>query len=128
MRYSKMADSVMTLQCYSAEIGVTWQPIDVLEVIWAVTNRDSAVSGVLESGPGMRKGVTTKSSPSGGEIRFGAFEFGPETGELRKHGLRIKLRGQPIEVLTMLLQHPGEAVAREELQKRLWTADTYVDF
>jgi hypothetical protein len=42
MRYSKMADSVMTLQCYSDEIGVTWQTIDVLEVISAVTSRDSA--------------------------------------------------------------------------------------
>jgi TolB-like protein/DNA-binding winged helix-turn-helix (wHTH) protein/Tfp pilus assembly protein PilF len=63
-----------------------------------------------------------------GSICFGAFEFKPETGELRKHGLRIKARGQPIEVLTVLLQHPGEAVTREELQKRLWPADTYVDF
>ena len=93
-----------------------------------VTNRDSAVPVVLESGPGMRKGVTRKSSPSAGEIRFGAFEFGPETGELRKHGLRIKLRGQPIEVLTMLLQHPGKMVTREELQRGLWPADAYVDF
>jgi TolB-like protein/DNA-binding winged helix-turn-helix (wHTH) protein/Flp pilus assembly protein TadD len=76
----------------------------------------------------MRKGVTRKSSPSGGEIRFGAFEFEPETGELRKHGLRIKLRGQPIEVLSMLLQHSGKMVTREELQKRLWPADAYVDF
>jgi TolB-like protein/DNA-binding winged helix-turn-helix (wHTH) protein/Flp pilus assembly protein TadD len=52
----------------------------------------------------------------------------PHTGELRRHGLRVKLRGQPIEVLTLLLEHPGEAVSREELQKRLWPADTYVDF
>jgi DNA-binding winged helix-turn-helix (wHTH) protein len=71
---------------------------------------------------GMANRITTRS------VRFGAFEFKPETGELRKHGLRVKLRGQPIEVLMMLLQHPGEAVAREELQKRLWSADTYVDF
>jgi DNA-binding winged helix-turn-helix (wHTH) protein len=76
----------------------------------------------------MRKCVTTKWSASGGEIRFGAFEFEPETGELRKHGLRIKLRGQPIEVLTMLLQHPGKTVTREELQRGLWPSDTYVDF
>lgn len=76
----------------------------------------------------MRKGVTTKTSASAGGIRFGAFEFEPESGELRKHGLRIKLRGQPIEVLTMLLQHSGKVVTREELQKRLWPANTYVDF
>ena len=61
-------------------------------------------------------------------IRFGPFEFQPDTGELRKHGLRVKLRGQPIELLTMLLQRPGEPVTREELQRLLWPADTYVDF
>src|ERR1700686_5139 len=60
--------------------------------------------------------------------RFAAFEFDLGTGELRKHGLRIKLSGQPSEVLAMLLQHSGEVVTREELQKRLWPADTYVDF
>src|SRR5579862_3806493 len=61
-------------------------------------------------------------------IRFGAFEFDTGTGELRKHGLRIRLKGQPIAVLTMLLERSGEIVTREELQKRLWPADTYVDF
>src|SRR5712675_54226 len=59
---------------------------------------------------------------------FGAFEFDLATGELRKHGLRIKLKGQPIDVLTMLIEHAGEVVTREELQKRLWASDTYVDF
>jgi len=48
--------------------------------------------------------------------------------ELRKHGFRIKLSGQPISVLAMLLERPGEVVTREELQKRLWPAGTYVDF
>ena len=61
-------------------------------------------------------------------VRFAAFEFDIKTGELRKHGLRIKLQGQPISVLAMLIEHAGEAVTREELQKRLWQADTYVDF
>jgi TolB-like protein/DNA-binding winged helix-turn-helix (wHTH) protein len=61
-------------------------------------------------------------------FRFGAFEFDPRKGELRKHGVRIKLQGQPIAVLAMLLEHAAEVVTREELQKRLWTADTYVDF
>lgn len=60
--------------------------------------------------------------------RFAAFEFDLGTGELRKNGLRIKLNGQPIDVLTMLIEHAGEVVTREELQKRLWAADTYVDF
>ena len=61
-------------------------------------------------------------------IRFGVFELDQRTGELRKHGLRIKLKGQPIDVLAMLLEHPGEVITREELQKRLWPADTFVDF
>jgi TolB-like protein/DNA-binding winged helix-turn-helix (wHTH) protein/Tfp pilus assembly protein PilF len=61
-------------------------------------------------------------------VRFAVFEFDLGTGELRKHGLRIKLRGQPVDVLTMLIEHPGAVVTREELQKRLWPADTYVDF
>jgi len=61
-------------------------------------------------------------------VGFAAFEFDLGTGELRKHGLRIKLNGQPIDVLTMLIEHAGEVVTREELQKRLWASDTYVDF
>ena len=61
-------------------------------------------------------------------VRFAAFEFDPGTEELRKHGLRIKLNGQPIDLLAMLIEHAGEVVTREELQKRLWPADTYVDF
>src|SRR5260221_406325 len=61
-------------------------------------------------------------------VRFAVFEFDLGTGELRKHGLRIKLKGQPIDVLAMLLDHPGEVVHREDLQKRLWPADPFVDF
>jgi TolB-like protein/DNA-binding winged helix-turn-helix (wHTH) protein/Tfp pilus assembly protein PilF len=72
--------------------------------------------------------ATTPSGPAGRILRFGPFEFDPQTGELRKHGLRIKLQGQPIAILGMLLDHPGEVVTREDLQHRLWPADTYVDF
>ncbi len=61
-------------------------------------------------------------------VRFGVFEFNRDSGELRKHGLRIKLRGQPLQVLTILLERPGEVVTREDLQKRLWPADMFVDF
>ncbi len=69
-----------------------------------------------------------ESSASRRLFRFGAFEFDVQAGELRKHGLRLKLRGQPISVLQMLLERPGEVVTREDLQKRLWPAGTYVDF
>jgi TolB-like protein/DNA-binding winged helix-turn-helix (wHTH) protein/Flp pilus assembly protein TadD len=59
-------------------------------------------------------------------IRFGIFEV--QAGELRRNGVRIKLQEQPLQILLMLLERPGEVVAREELQKRLWPADTFVDF
>src|ERR1035441_8166474 len=61
-------------------------------------------------------------------VRFEAFEFDRHTLELRKHGLKIKLSGQPAEVLAMLLARPGDLVAREELQHRLWPHDTIVEF
>jgi TolB-like protein/DNA-binding winged helix-turn-helix (wHTH) protein/Flp pilus assembly protein TadD len=63
-----------------------------------------------------------------GRLCFGVFELDLRTGELRKHGLRIRLQEQPFQVLVMLLEHHGEVVTREELQKRLWPADTFVDF
>src|SRR5689334_7626169 len=61
-------------------------------------------------------------------VRFGPFEFDSDTRELRKHGLRVQLLGQPAEVLTVLLERPGELVRREELQTRLWPSDTFVEF
>ena len=61
-------------------------------------------------------------------IRFGDFTVDLHSGELRKHRIRIKLQVQPFHVLRILLEHPGKVVAREELQKRIWPADTFVDF
>jgi TolB-like protein/DNA-binding winged helix-turn-helix (wHTH) protein/Tfp pilus assembly protein PilF len=61
-------------------------------------------------------------------VRFGVFEVDLRTGELRKHGLRVRLQEQPFQVLTLLLERPGETVTRDELRNRLWTADTFVDF
>src|SRR4029079_10390826 len=61
-------------------------------------------------------------------VSFGVFELDLRAGELRKHGLRVRLQEQPFPVLTMLLEHHGEVVTREELQKKLWPADTFVDF
>jgi Tol biopolymer transport system component/DNA-binding winged helix-turn-helix (wHTH) protein len=59
-------------------------------------------------------------------LRFGAFEVDLLAGVLRKSGVKLRLTGQPFEVLTILLERPGEVVTREELQKRLWP-DTFVD-
>src|SRR5215471_13922833 len=59
-------------------------------------------------------------------VRFATFEVDLRAGELRKGGLKLKLGGQPFQVLAILLERPGEVVTREELQKRLWP-DTFVD-
>ena len=61
-------------------------------------------------------------------VRFGVFELDLRRGELRRQGLRIRLQEQPFQVLAMLLEHPDELVTREELRKKLWPADTFVDF
>jgi Tol biopolymer transport system component/DNA-binding winged helix-turn-helix (wHTH) protein len=61
-------------------------------------------------------------------IRFGVFELALRAGELRRQGVKVKLQEQPFDVLLMLLEHPGRVVTREELQKKLWPADTFVDF
>jgi DNA-binding winged helix-turn-helix (wHTH) protein len=61
-------------------------------------------------------------------FRFGVFEADEAAGELRKHGLRIKLHSQPFQVLLMLLERPAELVTREEMRQRLWGEDTFVDF
>jgi TolB-like protein/DNA-binding winged helix-turn-helix (wHTH) protein/Flp pilus assembly protein TadD len=60
--------------------------------------------------------------------RFGVFELDIRSGELRKRGVRVRLQEQPVRVLGMLLKRPGEVVSREEIQKQLWPADTFVDF
>jgi TolB-like protein/DNA-binding winged helix-turn-helix (wHTH) protein/Tfp pilus assembly protein PilF len=61
-------------------------------------------------------------------VSFGAYEFNAYSGELRKEGMRVRLEGQTLAILRMLLDRPGELVTREELQKKLWPGDTFVDF
>lgn len=60
--------------------------------------------------------------------RFDVYEADLRSGELRKHGMRLKLSGQPFQVLAILLQRAGEMVTREDLHQALWPADTFVDF
>jgi DNA-binding winged helix-turn-helix (wHTH) protein/tetratricopeptide (TPR) repeat protein len=62
------------------------------------------------------------------QVRFGPFEANFETGELRKHGLKVKLQEKPLTILKALVVRPGELVTREELRDRLWPKDLYVDF
>jgi len=71
----------------------------------------------------MEKSISSKTI-----VRFGPFEADSRAGELRKHGVKLKLVGQPFEVLAMLLERPGQLVTREELRARLWPTDTFVDF
>ena len=67
-----------------------------------------------------------ESTPVQSVVRFAAFEVDLRTRELRKRGLRVRLPDQPFRVLELLLKRPGEIVAREELQRQIWPADTFV--
>ena len=61
-------------------------------------------------------------------VRFANFEVNLRAGEVRREGSKIRLQEQPFSLLTVLLESAGEVVTREELRKRLWAADTFVDF
>jgi len=61
-------------------------------------------------------------------VRFGPYQVDRRAGEVRKHDQKIRLSGQPFEVLSLLLDRPGEVVTREEMRQRLWTGNTFVDF
>jgi eukaryotic-like serine/threonine-protein kinase len=61
-------------------------------------------------------------------FRFGVFQANLAARELRKHGVRVRLPGQPFSILSMLLESPGEIVTRAEMRQRLWASDTFVDF
>jgi DNA-binding winged helix-turn-helix (wHTH) protein/Tol biopolymer transport system component len=81
---------------------------------------------VLNSEPvGKRNGSGVESART---LRFGVFELNLRVGELRRNGIKIKLQEQPFQVLSQLLERPGDVVTREELRDRLWPADTFVDF
>ncbi len=60
--------------------------------------------------------------------RFGVFELDLSAGELRRSGVKLRLQGQPFQVLALLLERAGEVVTREELQQKLWPSDMFVDF
>ena len=68
------------------------------------------------------------SAPRARPLRFDNFELDVRAGELRKRGVRLRLHGQPLQVLAALLSHAGDVVTREELRAEIWTVDTFVDF
>src|ERR1700737_2083034 len=67
-------------------------------------------------------------APAARVLRFDTFELDVRAGELRKRGVKLRLQGQPIQLLAILLQSAGNLVTREELRTQLWPADTFVDF
>lgn len=61
-------------------------------------------------------------------VRFGSFEIDEIAGESRRHGVKIRLQEQPFQILQILLEHPRDAITRENVRKRVWPSDTFVDF
>jgi DNA-binding winged helix-turn-helix (wHTH) protein len=68
------------------------------------------------------------SAEFGQQIRFGEFQLDPRTRELSRNGQTFSLQEQPFQILSALLEHPGQLVSRAELRKRLWSSSTFVDF
>ena len=66
--------------------------------------------------------------PGAGVLRFNDYELDTHAGELRKRGVKLRLQGQPLQVLAVLLDRAGDLVTREELRAQIWTPDTFVDF
>ncbi len=69
-----------------------------------------------------------ESPPPNSVVRFGTYEVSLQSGEVRKAGLRIRVQQQPMKLLEMLLEHPGEVVTREELRSRVWPNESFGDF
>ena len=77
----------------------------------------------------IRRGrVMSTHHSSGTRARFGDFELNIDAGDLRKGGARVPLPEQPLRLLEVLVEHPGQVVSRDQLREQLWAADTFVDF
>src|SRR6266853_4112278 len=61
-------------------------------------------------------------------VRFGTYEVFLQSGEVRKAGLRVRVQQQPMKLLEILLERPGEVVTREELRTRVWAEESFGDF
>ncbi len=67
-------------------------------------------------------------SPTQEMVRFGLFELDLKAAQLTKNGIKIRLPQQPLQLLSVLLESPGEIVTREQLRQRLWPSDVFIDF
>ena len=85
-------------------------------------NSGSLLNSALVNGAHVQTQVTDS------VVRFGVYQADLQNGELRKNGIKLRLQGQPFQVLSLLLKHAGEVVTREELRRTVWPMDTFVDF
>ena len=85
-------------------------------------------ASIIGTEPGGVMDGVSQPDANGGNFRFGPFHVSVQHGELRKHGIRLKLQDKPFLILVALLERPGELVTREELRAKLWSSNTYVDF
>src|ERR1700739_272487 len=69
-----------------------------------------------------------ESLPPNSVVRFGTYEVSLQSGEVRKAGLRVRVQQQPMKLLEVLLEHPGEVVTRDELRRRVWPNESFGDF
>lgn len=88
--------------------------------LWHPESADARIEGSLSLPGDMAKPSRV--------YRFADFEADVRSRQLRKHGTKLKLQGQPFEMLLMLLESPGEVITREQMQRKLWPVDTFVDF
>src|SRR3984885_1200220 len=77
---------------------------------------------------GAKPECAMKSLPPNSVVRFGTYEVSLQSGEVRKSGLRIRVQQQPMKLLEVLLEHPGEVITREELRSRVWPNESFGDF
>jgi eukaryotic-like serine/threonine-protein kinase len=72
--------------------------------------------------------MSDRATPDFGRRTFGPFSFEEGSGELRKHGVRVRLQGQPLRILSALIRQPGRVITRDEFHRELWSDSTFVDF
>ena len=97
-----------------------WLRRDERAVVWHPQSADARIKGSL--------GLPGDMAKPSQIYRFADFEADVRARQLRKHGTKLKLQGQPFEMLLMLLESPGEVITREQMQQKLWPVDTFVDF
>ena len=97
-----------------------------VRVVFAASDREMMID--FPNPVGCSTSMDASSQSESQVIRFGVFEVDLRAGELRKQGIKIKLQQQPFQVLQALLEKPGEVISRDELRRRIWPSDTFVDF